>query len=399
MKFKKLLTLALSMAMLITAAYPTAALAAQLKDISDSWAKTQIQSLVDDKIISGYPDGTFRPDKTVTRAEFAKMLTTAFNLKADKPTVFSDTKGHWAQTDIGIVAANELASGYGDDTFRPDSAITRAEMVAMVNRALGLEQQLSEVELDRNGGFSDVKADFWAAKSISAAQHLALLPPNIVTKFVPEKKATRAETAFVIGQARDLEIHTGTVVETSDIGIVTLKPLAGKEANFDITPDTLVYRNNIAAQQADLVVGDQLRLVSDQSGTPKLVTATGIASKKDVVSRVSEAAEEITKEILTPDQVQAVMAGDWGRVSQGLRYNLYDRLTDMELKPWEAEAILSQDWLSLGGSAKDRLASAVADTVSVSPELATALLNQDWESVKNFGQVEMTQKLLTGLLF
>lgn len=397
MRFKKLLTMALSAALAAALAFPAAA--STLTDINQSWAKAEIQALVDDNVISGYPDNTFRPDKTVTRGEFAKMLTKAFNLKADKSISFKDTKDHWAEKYVGIAAANNITTGYSDGTFRPNAPITRAEMVVMVNRALGLEQELKDVDISTDTGFSDVKSDFWAAKSIATASQLGLLPSNIITRFQPQKEATRAETASMIYAARTVKTYTGTLIEAEEVGMVTVKPLASRPVSFDITPDTLVFRNNIPAEGTDLIVGDRVWVLADETGTPKLVKANGIVSRKDVVDKIGDVTAEITREILTQDQVQAILAGDWGKVSEGLRYNLYDRLTAMGLKPWEAEAILAQDWDSLSGSAKDRLASAVSDMANLSPELTLALINRDWESVKTYGQVELTQKFLSGLLF
>ena len=71
-----------------------------LKDINTHWAKSSINKLVALGAIKGYPDKTFRPDQTITRAEFASVLVEAFDLPANTQKVFNDTKGHWAQVQI-----------------------------------------------------------------------------------------------------------------------------------------------------------------------------------------------------------------------------------------------------------------------------------------------------------
>ena len=87
-------------------------------------------------IIAGYPDGTFRPHAPITRAEFA-AIATRFDNNGDKtPVNFNDIIGHWAEDEITVAANHGWVSGYGDGTFRPESRITRAETMSLVNRVL-----------------------------------------------------------------------------------------------------------------------------------------------------------------------------------------------------------------------------------------------------------------------
>ena len=87
-------------------------------------------------IIAGYPDRTFRPNAPITRAEFA-AIATRFDNNGDKtPVSFTDIIGHWAEGEITVAANHGWVSGYGDDTFRPQNQITRAETMSLVNRVL-----------------------------------------------------------------------------------------------------------------------------------------------------------------------------------------------------------------------------------------------------------------------
>ena len=106
-------------------------------DVSeDQWFNTAVSTLAKMGIITGYPDGTFRPGQTITRAEFA-ALAARFDKSADPPDAgFSDISGHWAYDEITKAAANGWVDGYPDGSFRPDRTISRAEAMALMNRVL-----------------------------------------------------------------------------------------------------------------------------------------------------------------------------------------------------------------------------------------------------------------------
>lgn len=105
----------------------------------DAWYNNAISTLVNMGIISGYSDGTFRPDAAITRAEFTKIAVSFFDYADDGYSGrFSDVSGgSWYATFVDAAADMGLIEGYGDGTFRPDAGITRAEACAIVNRTLG----------------------------------------------------------------------------------------------------------------------------------------------------------------------------------------------------------------------------------------------------------------------
>lgn len=103
---------------------------------ADAWYCSSVSTLSRMGIIAGYPDGTFRPNAPITRAEFA-AIATRFDNNGDKtPVNFKDIIGHWAEGEITVAANHGWVSGYGDDTFRPQNQITRAETMSLVNRVL-----------------------------------------------------------------------------------------------------------------------------------------------------------------------------------------------------------------------------------------------------------------------
>ncbi|WP_349408662.1 C40 family peptidase [Pseudalkalibacillus sp. SCS-8] len=109
------------------------------KDIpSNHWAKEEINAVMKKGFFGGYADGTFHPDKPITRSEIASLFTRAFNLSNNGSGIaFSDvSKGYWAYTSIQTLTANNIAGGYSDNTFRPKNNATRAEFSVFLHRAL-----------------------------------------------------------------------------------------------------------------------------------------------------------------------------------------------------------------------------------------------------------------------
>lgn len=112
---------------------------------ADAWYCSSVSTLSRMGIIAGYPDGTFRPNAPITRAEFA-AIATRFDNNGDKtPVNFTDIIGHWAEGEITVAANHGWVSGYGDNTFRPQNQITRAETMSLVNRVL---KRLPETSAD-----------------------------------------------------------------------------------------------------------------------------------------------------------------------------------------------------------------------------------------------------------
>ncbi|HWR56394.1 MAG TPA: S-layer homology domain-containing protein [Negativicutes bacterium] len=166
------------------------------KDITGHWAFSNIEKLVALKAISGYPDGSFRPDSSITRAEFATVLAKAFKLTPQSGKTFTDTANHWARDYIGAVTAGGIASGYSDSVFGPDDLITREQMAVMIVKAAELSPATGETSFADRGSISE-----WAQEAMAAAVENKIMtgyPDNTVR---PQANATRAEAVTVIVQA------------------------------------------------------------------------------------------------------------------------------------------------------------------------------------------------------
>ncbi|TDF93782.1 S-layer homology domain-containing protein [Paenibacillus piri] len=168
-------------------------------DISEHKSAGEIAQAVTSGFVNGYPDGTFRPDAGVTRAEFATMLMKGLNPAVEgAPLSFADKDeiGAWAVQPVAQAVQLGIISGYADYTFRPNENITRAEMIAMVMRASGLATDNAQ----QTGFADDAAIPMWAKPSVSKAEETGIiivggLPDH---KFSPQALSTRAEAASAI---------------------------------------------------------------------------------------------------------------------------------------------------------------------------------------------------------
>ncbi|MBE0447477.1 MAG: S-layer homology domain-containing protein [Actinobacteria bacterium] len=159
------------------------------------WAFLYIKELAARKIVSGYPDGTFKPDNKVTRAEFAKMIVLANGwelIKPSKPTFPDVPATDWAYSYVETAKEHGVIEGYPDGTFRPTSNIKRSEIATMVVRS-------KEYPINTSGtGFPDVPQTHWAYSYIMTAKNKGIINGYPDGTFKPEGLATRAESAKMI---------------------------------------------------------------------------------------------------------------------------------------------------------------------------------------------------------
>lgn len=118
--------------------------------------------------LTGYADGTFLPNKDITRAEMATIIAKFADL-TDEELTFTDIEGHWVQDYIEHAAGNGWIAGYEDGTFKPESFINRAETVTMINRVLDRVPSKAENLLPGLEVFSDCAADDWFYCAIEEA--------------------------------------------------------------------------------------------------------------------------------------------------------------------------------------------------------------------------------------
>ena len=151
-------------------------------------------------VFSGFGDGTFHPEESTTRAEFAWMV---YELIGDKnesapDAGFTDVKdGFWAEAAINYLAAEGIIQGYGDGTFKPNNRITRAEIAQILYKALGLDEYVKH--------FEDVKAGAWYYDAVTALATVGIVNGYPDGTFQPNANALRSESAQIIYNLMTME--------------------------------------------------------------------------------------------------------------------------------------------------------------------------------------------------
>lgn len=155
---------------------------------ADNWAYDYVQKLKNQKILSGYPDGTYRPENPVTRAEFAVMIGKLLGVGPKNSYAFKDTGRHWANGYIAALAGLNYINGYNDGTFRPNSLISRAEMVKIITRSCNLK-------LSSNATSFPDTADHWAENYISIVSSNGIINGYVNGMFRPDAICLRSDAA------------------------------------------------------------------------------------------------------------------------------------------------------------------------------------------------------------
>ncbi|HQC70803.1 MAG TPA: S-layer homology domain-containing protein [Sedimentibacter sp.] len=135
---------------------------------SGRWSNRAISTLYNADIISGYPDGTFRPSDPITRAEFATIAAKFDDLDLGNSSKFSDIFGHWAEKYITSAENKGWINGYPDMTFKPEQDITRAEAMTLINNVL--ERAVPAENIHSDAMFwPDIDEDDWYFEAIMEA--------------------------------------------------------------------------------------------------------------------------------------------------------------------------------------------------------------------------------------
>ena len=185
-----------------------------LTDIAGHWAESAIEQAVKEGWVNGYPDGTFQPQGTVTRAEMTKLLLAAVGLTPDgeaaqalkesasEPEGFTDMDSHWLTgqgwTDLALSAGLLVPSDYSEGKFLPNQAITRGEIAVLCARTLGLSQAVRQ-DTETESAFTD-RASFSPdqAGSIREIAKLGVITGYPDGTFGPDRTATRAEAVTMV---------------------------------------------------------------------------------------------------------------------------------------------------------------------------------------------------------
>ena len=195
-----------------------------LSDLEGHWAQKEVEAAVASGWVDGYPDGSFKPEKSITRAEFTKMLLDAIHLTPDSETVawmkahakmediwgdpteytpkLYDMSGHWLTSqgwlDAALYSGMVVPDDYNGKNFRPEKAIARYEIALMTDRALGLVYPASQ-PVEGELPFTDKEEILdWMKGYVNESVKAGVLKGYPDGSFQPNKTSTRAEAVVMI---------------------------------------------------------------------------------------------------------------------------------------------------------------------------------------------------------
>ncbi len=192
MKKYQAIAFLLSTAMTVSTAVPALAAA---NDISGHWAEATITQWQNAGRIGGYEDGTFRPDQSITRAEFVRLLNSAVSTQGSAPISFSDVSpSDWYYNDVAKAVGNNIASGFEDGTFRPGETVTRMQAAVFISNAL----HLTSNEAGANGFTDAAQLPSWAKGAVGAVVAGGYMSGYPDGSFGGSKGMTRAEAVSTL---------------------------------------------------------------------------------------------------------------------------------------------------------------------------------------------------------
>jgi len=245
MMFKKasvnsFLSFVLSICMIFTI-IPISAYAAEITDISNHWGQDTIQNWVDQELIQGYPDGSFKPDNNITRAEFIVMVNKVFGFTVTAPVSYTDVNvGAWYYNSIEIAVAAGYINGYPDGTMRPENFITREEVATVL---------MSMNKLTGNNSAADVFKDAvnftWSKGAIGAVFQAKLMEGYPDGSFGNRNFIKRGEALVALDKTLEYVMDQTTPEGFPVTPIIPLKPAVTRDDNKNTVSgmlDTMEYK-------------------------------------------------------------------------------------------------------------------------------------------------------------
>lgn len=249
-------------------------------DLRGHWSQAAVTALAARGFIEGFPDGSYRPDQMVTRAQVAKLVSLVLGQQqAAEPAAlvssrFRDMSGHWARGHAEVLAELNVMRGYPGGLFRPEQPVSRLELVILAARAAGLEPAAGGAA----PGFpDDDRIPAWAAAEVAAAVAAGLIQEIYPTAqpLEPARMATRGEAGGLLARAlahRGLLYHAAGVVQSwkPEDGEVQILTPAGQIQTLRTTVETIYFHNGLPGQSLQPL--DQLWALLDARGQAVFVS-------------------------------------------------------------------------------------------------------------------------------
>lgn len=164
------------------------------EDAADHWSKLYMKYFCDRKIVNGYESLEFKPDNPITRAEFLKIVLLALDIKSDaKNLPFTDVKNHWILPYARIAKEKNIIGGYKNGSFKPDKSITRSEALKIL-----LEAKKIDLTTDFAAEYEDIERNAWYMKYLNFAVEKGIVKGYEDSTFRPLNNISRSESLKIV---------------------------------------------------------------------------------------------------------------------------------------------------------------------------------------------------------
>lgn len=209
-------------------------------DIKDHFAEPFIMEAIERGYVNGYPDGTFKPDKTVTRAEFIKILNQAYKAWTNNTNEikFTDlSPRHWAYEDVLLATQLGYANGTSSTTFSPDKLVTKQEAAVMIQKLLKLKGEVP-------ASYDDAEeVALWAREEVSLLTSMKVIHADHNKKINPKHELTRAEVVIIMNNLEN-------IVDREALAAV---PFESQPALTIINGDVTITSSNLTLENTHII--------------------------------------------------------------------------------------------------------------------------------------------------
>lgn len=247
----------------------------KLNDINGHWANKEIQDFISKGYINGYDDKTFKPDNSITRAEFVRIANNYFGFKNKGNENFPDVNSSdWFYNDVCIALEEGYINGYDDGTFKPNKTITREEAAKII---ISIEDR-EDLNIDKLNNFSDGNTvSNWAKKYVEGAIEAGYIKGDNNGKINPVSNITRAESVSMISRvikevhneppkinAQNVTLEYGQAFDKA-MAHFSAEDCTGKDITFLVTMSGNVNVHQAGTYKVTFSVKDQFGLTANKT--------------------------------------------------------------------------------------------------------------------------------------
>ena len=332
------------------------------KDYEGHWAQATIEKWLNEGRVSGYPDGSYKPDNKVTRAEFVKMVNGIIDYSKVSDIKFNDVpESEWYYKDVRIAQSTGYISGYSLSEFGPNDYITREQAASILARVQYLKNNSAGTDK-----FSDNNSlSSWAVEAVGATSEAGFISGYVDGSFRPQKSLTRAEAITMLDNVlvngkNKVVYNDGTELKDLVIeGDLIIAKTVGEGnvylTNIDVKGGIQVYGggiNSIYFKNVKVagieVLKDKVRLVFEDGSTVEDIEA----GTETIIENIDGEIQKIT----ITDKKGVVLTGNLGEVT-------ISRTEDITLKNAVIDKLIVEDKVTIYGKGTVKTLEAKADGI------------------------------------